>query len=308
MKKDLIYELDKKDSVSSLQENKLYKYDIEKTGIADYLVFKKDNDKIICCNARYSKDNNLKFSNLTPDNDFIEYCVINYNSVEKETIEGLHEKILERYKEFNKDYLTMQVDNDFFIYKSNLNPNEISINDMSSELNMKYFPIEIKEISSKIIYVKDKDLDSAIEKAESFIDDRVIELDKDSKSSRSIKEYREHSFFVNDKLEDYKNNTLRKEDLTYYEAFKSIYGYNYHATDEEVTSIASSAYDAWLKDDGSLSITNITDFLSDNYFYKEITLDDIENATPRDIISDVADDMVYCIKKEDKDKDEEMER
>ncbi len=100
---------------------------------------------------------------------------------------------------------------------------------------------------------------------------------------------------IQDKLNDFKNNKLKKDDLTFYEAFMSIYNFKEDAQDNEVVTITSSAFDAWLKDEEGYSIIKISDFLALHYFKGDLTLQDIQNARRRDILCDAIQGNVYYI-------------
>ena len=50
------------------------------------------------------------------------------------------------------------------------------------------------------------------------------------------------------------------------------------------------------KDEEEYSITKFTSFVAEKYFDKELTLDEIQKANPRDVITDAIDDNLYYIK------------
>ena len=91
---------------------------------------------------------------------------------------------------------------------------------------------------------------------------------------------------MDDKLEKY--HKLSKEDkdnLTYYNIFKSIYCFApSEATSIEVTTIANASYEAWRKCEEEYSVEKFSDYLAEHYFNGDITLDTIRNASRREII------------------------
>lgn len=305
MKSELFYELEKEDSVSSLQDSKLYKFNIENKGFADFLVFRKLENKVICCNANYHKDGELKLLTM-PESKTIQYTIIDFDSVQFNTIEELYGTLLDKYEEFMNIYQDEEVTNDFFVYESNLTPELISMVDLEDELDKKYFPVEIIETLSRVVYVREKTIDDAINKVDNLRDRELIVLSAEDFVGYEIEEYKNKmfSFNIEDKLYDYKNNKFKKEDCEYYLAFESIYKTNQNATDEEVITITNACYDAYLDDESGYKLTKFTDFIAEHYFNEELTLDEIENANPRDIITDSVDDILYDLKKENK----EMER
>ena len=305
MKSELLYELEKEDSVSSLQDNKLYKLNIESNGFADFLVFRKLENKIISCNANYHKDNELKILTM-PESKIIQYTVIDFDSVQFKTIEELYETLLTKYDEFMELYQTDELVNDFFVYETSLTPELISIADMEEEIDKKYFPVEIIETSSRVVYVREKTIDDAIDRVDTLRKDEHIILNENDFMGYEIEEYRDktYSFNIEDKLYDYKNNKLKKEDCEYYLAFESIYKTNRTATDEEVIAITDACYDAYLDDENGYKLTKFVDFIAEHYFNEELTVDEIKNANPRDIITDTVDDILYDLKNNQ----EEMER
>jgi len=103
MKSELLYELEKEDSVSSLQDNKLYRFNIESEGFADFLVFRKLEDKVICCNANYHKDGELKILTM-PESKTIQYTIIDFDTVQFKTIQELYETLLKKYEIFMELY------------------------------------------------------------------------------------------------------------------------------------------------------------------------------------------------------------
>lgn len=305
MKSELLYELEKEDSVSSLQDNKLYRFNIESEGFADFLVFRKLEDKVICCNANYHKDGELKILTM-PESKTIQYTIIDFDTVQFKTIQELYETLLKKYEIFMELYQVSETENDFFVYETSLTPELISMVDLEDELDKKYFPVEIKETLSKVVYVREKTIDDAIDRVDTLRDKEHIVLTFDNFVDYEIEEYKNkmYSFNIEDKLYDYKNNKFKKEDFEYYLAFESIYKTNQNATDEEVITITNSCYDAYLDDESGYKLTKFTDFISEHYFNEELTLEEIKNANPRDIITDSVDDILYDLKKENK----EMER
>lgn len=305
MKSELLYELEKEDSVSSLQDNKLYKFNIESNGFADFLVFRKLEDKVVCCNANYHKDGELKILTM-PESKTIQYTIIDFDAVQFKTIEELYDTLLEKYDKFMELYQTEETENDFFVYETSLTPELISMVDLEDELDKKYFPVEIIETLSRVVYVREKTIDDAIDRVDTLRSKEHIVLNENDFVGYEIEEYKNkmYSFNIEDKLYDYKNNKFKKEDCEYYLAFESIYKTNQNATDEEVITITNACYDAYLDDESGYKLTKFTDFIAEHYFNEELTLEEIENANPRDIITDSVDDILYDLKN----KKEEMER
>lgn len=104
---------------------------------------------------------------------------------------------------------------------------------------------------------------------------------------------------MKDKLNDYKSNNLNKNDLLYYLAFEDIYTIQENATDEEIIIITDACMKAASKDEEEYSITKFTSFVAEKYFDKELTLDEIQKANPRDVITDAIDDNLYYIKQKE---------
>ena len=101
---------------------------------------------------------------------------------------------------------------------------------------------------------------------------------------------------MKDKLNDYKSNNLNKNDLLYYLAFEDIYTIKENATDEEVIAITELCMKTSLIDEENYSITKFTTFVAEKYFDKELTLEKIKKANPRNVLIDVVDDYLYYMK------------
>ena len=104
---------------------------------------------------------------------------------------------------------------------------------------------------------------------------------------------------MKDKLNDYKSNNLNKNDLLYYLAFEDIYTIKENASDEEIIIITDACMKAASKDEEEYSITKFTSFVAEKYFDKELTLDEIQKANPRDVITDAIDYNLYYIKQKE---------
>ena len=205
MKSDLITELEWGDPISNLEDDKLYKYNIDNKGIANFLVFRKVDDKIICCNANYYENNNLKFCTITPTRKDIQYIVIDYKTVENDNIQEFYETLLKKYDEVMQLYHSKEVDNDCIVFETDIPIDDISIKDMSEELNKKYYAIEIKETCSEVVYVREKSIEDAIERVEQLRNDGNISLDyNDWNINSEIREFNKLS--LEDDIYNLKNN------------------------------------------------------------------------------------------------------
>lgn len=109
-------------------------------------------------------------------------------------------------------------------------------------------------------------------------------------------EQNKYAFYTKDKLNDYKNNILKKDDLTYYEAFKSIYDFYPNISDEEVITITDVCYEAWLKDEDGYAISKFTDFIVDNYKSNNLNYEEVKKSKPRDIIVSAVENDITLLK------------
>ena len=96
MENNKIFIIKNNDLISNIENNELYKYDISGDGYASYLLFKKNDDKIISCNANLVENDTLQLSTLDDDN--IQYSVIDYNIVKDCTIQQFYQTVLEQYE------------------------------------------------------------------------------------------------------------------------------------------------------------------------------------------------------------------
>lgn len=103
---------------------------------------------------------------------------------------------------------------------------------------------------------------------------------------------------MKEKLNDYKNKDLKKEDCIYYLMFNSIYMFNNCATDKEVIEISLASWEAYRKDQNFYSICKFSDFLADNYYKGNLSLEEISDSNPYDVILASENDNVNYLKGE----------
>lgn len=296
MKVDLIHELNDNSLISDMEENTFYKYDTSSDFYSDYILLRKLNDKIICCNIN-NEEGNINYLK-SDDNESIQYLVIDIDDVEKDNMDCLYTELFYNYPNFMELYSTEKMKDSFFAFDCKKELDQISIDDMQNEVSKKVFPIEIKETLSKIVYIRENSVSDAIDKVRNLRNEEKIVLDYDDFTDYNIAEYEDKSISqfttLEQKLYDYKTSLFKKEDLDYYLAFSDIYSFDSSATDEEVLTITDACYEAMKEDYNNYSITKFTSFIVTNYYADCLSLDEIKNANPKDIISDAINYYADC--------------